>query len=84
MAGGARRSISDWALVLPALAVLLIWLTREVAEYFSSTVEPFVWDLELPWQRWLGLLPLGLYVDVAMLTLQVLLWMALSLIHDRR
>ncbi len=73
-----------WSLVLPAFAVLLIWLTGEIAGYFSSTVESFVWDAELSWQLLLGLLPLGLYVGAAILVLQLLFWIAVSLIRVRR
>jgi len=73
-----------WALVLPVLAVLLIWLTGEIAGYFSSSVERFVWDPELSWQLLLGLLPLGLYVGAAILALQLLFWIAVALIRVRR
>lgn len=73
-----------WALLLPVFAVLLIWLTGEVAGYFSSSLERFTWDPELSWQLLLGLLPLGLYVAAAILALQLLFWIALSLIRNRR
>ncbi len=73
-----------WALVLPVFAVLLIWLTGEIASYFSSSVERFVWDPELSWQLLSGLLPLGFYVGAAILGLQLLFWIAVSLIHVRR
>lgn len=72
-----------WALVLPLLAVLLIWLTGEIAGYFSSSVEQFTWDAGLSWHLLLGLLPIGLYVGVVIVGLQVLLWIALSLIRVR-
>ena len=72
-----------WALVLPAFAVLLIWLTGEIAGYFSSSVERFVWDPELSWQLLLGLLPIGLYVGAAILALQLLFWITVSLMRVR-
>lgn len=72
-----------WALLLPVLAVLLIWLTGELAGYFSSPVERFVWDAELSLNLLRGLLPLGFYVGAAILALQVLFWIALSLLGDR-
>jgi len=80
-----RAALSyGWALVLPVFAVLLIWLTGEIAGYFSSSVERFVWDAELSWQFLLGLLPLGFYVGAAILVLQLLFWIAVSLIRIRR
>ncbi|MBX9905787.1 MAG: hypothetical protein K2Y31_15665 [Burkholderiales bacterium] len=85
--GQLRRSQAAlryvWALVLPVFAVLLIWLTGEIAGYFSSSVERFVWDAELSLQLLLGLLPLGFYVGAAILVLQLLFWIALSLIRVR-
>lgn len=72
------------ALVLPVFAVLLIWLTGEVAGYFSSTVTQFNWDAGLSWSLLLGLLPIGLYVGAVIVALQVLFWIALSLIRVRR
>lgn len=73
-----------WTLLLPFGAVLLIWLTGEIAGYFSSTVQHFSWDPEISLGFLLGLLPLGLYVGAVILALQPLFWISLSLLRDGR
>lgn len=77
----ALRSL--WALLLPVPAVLLIWLTGEVAGYFSAPRERYVWDSDISLQLLRGLLPLGVYVAAAISGLQLLFWFALSLLRLR-
>lgn len=72
-----------WTLLLPVMAVLLIWLTGEAAGYFSSSLDQYAWNPEISLNLLQGLLPLGLYVGAAILVLHVLLWIVLPLIRIR-
>jgi hypothetical protein len=77
----AFRSL--WTLLLPMPAVLLIWLTGEVAGYFSSSLERYVWDPEISLNLLRGVLPLGFYVAAAIGGLLLLFGIALSLLRDK-
>jgi len=77
----ALRSL--WTLLLPLPAVLLIWLTGEVAGYFSSPLERYVWDADISLSLLRGLLPIGFYVAAAVGALLVLFWVALSLLRGK-
>ncbi len=73
-----------WTLLLPAAAVLLIWLTGEAAGYFSSPVTRYVWDAQRALGLLQGLLPLALYVAAAVAALLTVFWITLSLLRDAR
>lgn len=73
----ALRSL--WTLLLPASAVLLIWLTGEIAGYFSAPRERYIWDAEISLNLLLALLPVGVYLAAAIGGLLLLFWIALSL-----
>ncbi len=77
----ALRSL--WTLLLPLSAVLLIWLTGEVAGYFSSPLERYVWDADISLGLLRGLLPVGFYVAAAVCVLLLLFWIVLSLLRDK-
>lgn len=77
----ALRSL--WTLLLPLPAVLLIWLTGEVAGYFSSSLERYVWNADISLNLLRGLLPLGGYVAVAIGGLLLLFGIALSSLRDK-
>lgn len=75
--------LSLWTLLLPAPAVLLIWLTGEAAGYFSASRGRYVWDAEISLNLLRSLLPLGVYVAAAIGGLLLLFWVALSLLRAR-
>lgn len=79
--GAALRAC--WVLALPVAAVVLIWFTGEVAGYFSSTVEHFVWDPQRSFGLLRGLLPIGIYVGAAIAALLVLFWIVLALLRPK-
>lgn len=75
--------LSLWTLLLPALAVLLIWLTGEIAGYFSAPRERYAWDAEISLNLLRALLPLGAYVAAAIGGLLLLFWIGLLLLRTR-
>jgi tellurite resistance protein TehA-like permease len=77
----ALRSL--WTLFLPVSAVLLVWLTGEVAGYFSAPRERYVWDADISLNLLRGLLPIGTYVAAAIGGLLLLLWILLWLRRDK-
>ncbi len=72
-----------WTLLLPVAVVLLIWLTGEIAGYFSSPLERYAWDAGISLSLLRALLPVGFYIMAAVGGLLLLFGITLALLRGK-
>ena len=76
---GKSASLYATTLLLPVVAVFMVWGTAELASYFSVGPGRYVWDVDAALDVLIGLLPITIYAGAPIAVLVVLFWLTLAL-----
>lgn len=66
-------------LLLPVAALLVVWMTAELASYLAVASHGYAWDINAALDVLVGLLPIAAYVAAPIAILVVAFWFTLAL-----
>lgn len=78
MTRGRAAGLYALTLLLPFVAVVIVWGTAEVASYLAVASRGYAWDPQAALEVLVSLLPIALYVGAPIVALAVAFWLTLA------